>query len=153
MPIKTVAAAFIALLLAACNPMEQLDVAEQKIAQFHETYNAGDSRALYGRTAQEFRDITTPEQMDELVVLVTERMGAVQSTERSGFNVNAGTGETTTTVTMTTTFAKGEGKETFTFYGSGDELRIVGWNVDSPNFADAEAEEVPEGEELTEAAE
>ncbi len=146
MPIRTVAAAFIALLLAACNPMAQLDGAEQEIAQFHETYNAGDSRRLYGQTAEEFREVTTPEQMDELITLVTEKMGAVQSTERSGFNVNAGTDETTTTVTMSTTFAKGEGTETFTFYGSGDEMRIVGWNVDSPNFAETEPVEEDEGE-------
>jgi len=134
MPIKTFAAACLALILAACNPMEKLEVAEAEIAQFHEVYNTGDAAALYEQTGEEFRSVTTPEQMGELVELVTDKMGAVESTERSGFNINSDTDETLTTVTMTTAFAKGEGVETFTFYGSGDDLRLVGWNVDSPNF-------------------
>lgn len=154
MPIKIFVTALFALFLAACNPMEQLDVGEDSIAKFHETYNAGDARALYGLTGEEFRAATTPQQMEGLVATVSDRMGTVESTERSGFNINTNNGQTVSTITMTTQFEKGEGTETYTFLGSGDEMRLVGWHVDSPNFLSvpAEAMTVVEPSEQTEAA-
>ena len=129
MKLKLFVAALSALFLAACNPMAQLDKGESTIIEFHETYNEGNAQALYGLTSDEFRGATTPEQMQALVDLVTERMGAVESTEREGFNINTNNGLTETTVTMKTQFAKGEGTETFTFYGSGDDMRLVGDKV------------------------
>lgn len=145
-PFKLFAASFFALLLSACNPMAQLDSSEEQIATFHATYNDGDARALYGATAAEFRDVTTLEQMEQLVDLVTDRMGLVQSTERQSFNINSENGTTVTVVTMTTVFDYGEAVETFTFQGSGDEMKLVGWNVDSPNFMEIPEEAVTEVE-------
>lgn len=132
--IRIALAAFFAALLSACNPMAQLEQSEAKIEKWHDTYNQGDARTLYGLTSQEFRDVTTLEQMNELVALVTDKMGKVSASERTGFNINTDNGVTSTVVTMKTTFEKGEGTETFTFQGSGDDTRLVGWNVDSPNF-------------------
>ncbi|WP_299193067.1 hypothetical protein [uncultured Erythrobacter sp.] len=134
MHIKTITAVLFALLLAACNPMAQLDGATEEIERFHSTYNQGDARALYGQTGQEFRDVTAPEDMDALIEHVTEFMGKMESTSREGFNINTNNGMTTTVVTMKTVFEKGEAIETFTFRGQGEDLRLVGWNVDSPNF-------------------
>ncbi len=151
MHIKFLIAALAGLLLAACNPMAQLEGAEQQIAEFHATYNEGDARALYGATAQEFRDVTPIGDMNELVAFVTERMGKVESAERAGFNVNSENGVTRTTVTMTTQFEKGEATETFVFQGGGEDMGLVGWNVDSPNFQD-DADQQAEAEGETEVA-
>ena len=136
MKIKFFAAALFALFLSACNPMAQLDGAEAKIAQFHSVYNDGDARRLYGVTGEEFRAVTTPEQMDELVTLVAGRMGQVESTERAGFNINSDNGVNMTVVTMTTQYEKGEATEIFTFQGDGETMQLVGWNVESDNFLD-----------------
>ncbi len=127
-------ALFAPLFLAACNPMAQLDGAESKIAQFHKVYNDGDARVLYGMTGEQFRAATTPQQMDELIALVAGRMGKVESSERAGFNINSDNGVNMTVVTMTTQFEKGEAEEVFTFQGSGEEMQMVGWNVESDNF-------------------
>ncbi|WP_252258040.1 hypothetical protein [Erythrobacter aurantius] len=123
-----------AALLSACNPMAQLEQSETKIEKWHATYNEGDARTLYGLTSQEFRDVTSIDEMNQLVALVTDKMGKVSSSERAGFNINTNNGVTSTVVTMKTVFEKGEGTETFTFRGNGDDTRLVGWNVDSPNF-------------------
>ena len=139
MKLKTLFAASTALVLSACNPMEQVEVADAKVARFQATYNEGDARGLYGQTSEEFREVTTPQQMDELVEYVTDKMGAIESSERSGININSSNGVNQTTITMTTQFAKGEGTETYTFIGSGQEMRVAGWNVDAENFAEADA--------------
>lgn len=148
MRLSHLAAALFALLLAACNPMAQLDTSEATIASWHERYNEGDARALYGETGEEFRKVTSMDQMEALVTLVTNQMGPVVSTEREGFNINSNNGLTVTTVTMKTTFEKGPGTETFLFHGTGDDMKVVGWNVNSDNFMDTAAEAdavVPEG--------
>jgi len=132
--IRIAFAAVAAALLSACNPMAQLEQSETKIEKWHATYNEGDARTLYGLTSQEFRDVTSIDEMNQLVALVTDKMGKVSSSERAGFNINTNNGVTSTVVTMKTIFEKGEGTETFTFQGSGDDTRLVGWNVDSPNF-------------------
>lgn len=142
MELKSYAAVLIALFLAACNPMAQLDGAEEKIERFHQVYNDGDARALYGLTSEEFRAATTPQQMDALVARVNDQMGTVKSTERIGFNINSDNGATVSTLTMTTTFEKGEGTETYTFLGTGEEMRLVAWHVDSPNFMEVPTEAV-----------
>lgn len=144
MKLKLFATALLALFLAACNPMAQLDAGEEAITKFHETYNTGDAQALYAQTSDEFRSVTTPDQMQALVDLVSDRMGAVKSSEREGFNLNTNNGLTETTVTMKTQFEKGEGLETFLFHGTGDDQRLVGWHVDSPNFMNVPAEAVTE---------
>ena len=150
MHFKSFAIALFALLLTACNPMAQLDDATAAVERFHTTYNAGDARALYGQTGDEFREVTPPEAMDALVAHVTDRMGKMESTERDGFNINTNNGVTTTVVTMSTMFEKGEATETFTFRGTGEDLRLVGWNVDSPNFQAApEPATEPESEAET----
>ncbi|KEO87466.1 hypothetical protein EH30_07505 [Erythrobacter sp. JL475] len=132
--IRIAFAAVAAALLSACNPMAQLEQSEAKIEKWHATYNEGDARTLYGLTSQEFRDVTSIDEMNQLVALVTDKMGKVSSSERAGFNINTNNGVTSTVVTMKTMFEKGEGTETFTFQGNGDDTRLVGWNVDSPNF-------------------
>jgi len=134
MYLKTIIAALAALLLAACNPMAQLNDAEAQVESFHDTYNEGDARALYGRTGEAFREVTSAQDMVDLVALVNERMGKVVSSEREGININSNNGTTTTTVTMKTEFEKGEATETFIFTGSGEDMGLVSWNVDSPNF-------------------
>lgn len=145
MPIRNFVTAFAMLfLLAACNLMEQVDVIDERIEQWHSTYNSGDAQALYALTGEAYREATSPEQMDGLVVLVTERMGKVESSERTNTNINMDNGVTTTVVDLATVFEKGEATETMTFLGTGEETRLVGWNVDSPNFVDVPAEAVTE---------
>lgn len=139
------AAAFL-MMISACSPAVEADPIGAAITRFHETYNTGNATALYEQTGQEFRDATTPEQMQELVARVIERMGAVTGTERANINIEPGQPESVTVVTMTTTFEKGTGTETFTFFGSGADARLVGWNVDSPNFLTVPQEAVTEVE-------
>lgn len=142
MPIKLLVASAFALVLAACNPMAQVDAADTAIDRFHATYNESDAEALYQLTAAEFRKETSPADMVALVSRVKSHMGPVEGTARQDLKIEERDGINMTLVTMTTDFALGQGTETFTFYGSDNELRLVGWNVDSPNFLDLPEEAV-----------
>ena len=120
--------------LAACNPVANLDAGDSQIAKIHAAYSRGDAGAIYAMTGPQFRATATRAQMDETIDVFTVRLGAVRSSERTGFNVNTNTAGTFTTITMSTQFAKGHGQENFVFSGKGDEMKLEGWHVNSPNL-------------------
>jgi hypothetical protein len=120
-----------ALMLGACNPVAQLNSGEEKVEQFQQVYSVGDYDALYAMTAPLFRETTSREDFQELVDMLQLRLGDVQSSTREGFNVNTNPQGTFTTVNMQTTFDQGAGMETYVFHGSGEDMRLAGWNVNS----------------------
>lgn len=123
-----------ALVLSACNPIENLGEAEDQIDRFHSLYSNGKADEMYLMGSRRFRDATPLATLEGTVSVVRERLGKVESSEREGFNVNTTTAGTTTIVTMKTRFELGEGTETYTFIGNGENMQIEGWNVTSPRL-------------------
>jgi hypothetical protein len=123
-----------ALALVACNPGAQLDDAEQQIKQFQALYNDGDPEAMYQYGGETFRAAATQDELKGMLALLDARLGTIESTERTGFNTAFNNGTTTTTVVMTTRFDQGEGSETYVFQGSGKDMELVGWTVNSPRL-------------------
>ncbi|WP_271078145.1 hypothetical protein [Aurantiacibacter sp. MUD61] len=123
--------ALAALLLAACNPVANMNEGEDRIADFQAAYSDGNSDALWAMVGPEFREVTSREEFDDLITVVSARLGPIESSEREGFNVNTNTGGTFTTVQMATQFEQGDGVEVYMFQGNGDDMRLVGWNVNS----------------------
>ena len=127
-----IAAAMFALV--ACNPVANLNGADDQIANIHVAYSRRDAGAIYAMTGPQFRASFTRAQMDQLVDVLNVRLGAVRSTEWTSFNVNTNPDGTFTTIIMATQFAKGAGQENFVFSGDGDEMKLEGWHVQSPNL-------------------
>jgi len=121
--------------LAACNPLADFTAnakeAEALIERFQAHHSRADLDAMYAMTSEAFREETQRGQFDEFADIVAKRLGPVEASEQVGFNVNAGTAGTSTIVTMQTTFEQGEGTETYTFTGSGTDMRLQGWQVNS----------------------
>lgn len=123
-----------ALVLAACNPGAQLGDAEQQIKQFQALYNDGDPEAIYAFGGKAWKGATSHEQLEGMLALFDARLGTIESTERTGFNTAFNNGTTVTTIVMTTRFEQGEGSETYVFQGSGEDMELVGWTVNSPRL-------------------
>lgn len=132
---KAVIVGMLALVLAACNPVENLEQSDAAIAQFETQYSAGNLDRMWGMTGEELREVTTREEFDDLYQFINMRLGKIVSSERSGFNLNTNNGVTRTVITMRTEFENGSGIQTYTFHGNGEEMTIVGWFVDSPELA------------------
>lgn len=120
-----------ALFLAACNPAANLKQGDAQIERFHQVYSSGNIDALYALTGPKFHELATPRQFHDLFDVVNSRLGPVKSSQRQGFGVNTTTEGTFTNITMDTQFEQGEGIETFTFMGSGDDMKLEGWHVNS----------------------
>lgn len=120
-----------AVLLAACNPIANADEAEQQIANWQKLYNEGNADGLYASTGAGFREVASKEQIEDLLTIFSARLGRIESSERSGINVSTKNGLTETVITMETTFEQAVAAEIFTFHGHGEDMEIVGWQVNS----------------------
>ena len=123
-----------ALSLAACNPVANLNAGDSEIDKFHAAYSRGDRDALYAMTGPQFRASGSRDQFNDMLDVFEVRLGAVESSERTSFNVNTTPAGTLTTIVMTTHFAKGDGQETFVLSGDEDGMKLEGWHVNSPNL-------------------
>jgi hypothetical protein len=122
---------FSALALSACNPMENLGEAEEQVDRFQTHFSSGEVKDMYAMAGPAFRESTTRKDFDDFVEVISARLGAIETSQRDSFNVKSTPGGTTTVVTMSTQFEKGQGTETYTFIGNGEDMRILGWQVNS----------------------
>lgn len=151
---KLTLAVMSALSLSACNPAANLEEASNQIDRYQHHFSSEEVDDMYDMTSAEFRRAASREDFDEFAKVITERLGPIETSERIAFNLNTTPAGTATVVTMQTQFEKGEGTEVYTFIGSGAEMRVQGWTVNSDrlmlNAEDLEvikrAEESKEGE-------
>ena len=63
--------------------------------------------------------------------VVHDRLGAVKTSQQTGWNVNYTTAGTRISVAMHTVFAKGSGDEQFLFKQQGETLKLAGYHINS----------------------
>ena len=127
-------AAILLVALSACNPIANIDGAENKIKEFQKVYNDGKPDALYRMTGDQFKKISSREEFQTIYDVIDARLGQVATSERINFNLNSNNGVTTTVIVMETSFEQGEGTETYTFHGHREDMQLVGWQVNSPRL-------------------
>lgn len=130
---KILIALGVSLALAACNPIAQMNDADALVDEFHEGWNAEAWDSIYNSSSDELRASVTREQIVDEFGRMRFMYGAVEQSSQTGINVNTSNGVTITTITRSTTFAEGSGTETFEFVGSGDEMALIGWEVQADN--------------------
>ena len=155
--IRATAFAFTALAglaLSGCNPIANLEEAEEQIDRYQAHYSAHELGNMYAMTGKKFRETSSLGEFEEFVTLIDGRLGEIVTTQRVNFNVKSTPGGTTTSVVMQTNFEQGDGTETYTFSGSGEDMRLEGWNVNSNRLmiTAAEAEQLNPSQDESEAA-
>lgn len=124
-----------AMLVAACNPFEAPDRELRQVERFQQAYNAGEDDRIWRRFGPEFHAASSREEWDNLLTVMRNALGKNVSTSQSSVNYQTNPQGQFLVVVMQTQFEKGVGFETFTFLGSGDERRLVGYNIDSDAVA------------------
>ena len=155
--IRTTAFAFAAmagLALSGCNPIANLQEAEKQIDRYQAHYSANELGNMYAMTGTKFRETSSLGEFEEFATLINGRLGEIVTTKRVKFNVKSTPGGTITSVVMQTNFEQGEGTETYTFSGSGEDMRLEGWNVNSNRLmiTAAELEQLNTSQDESEAA-
>lgn len=125
-----VAALFVAG--SSCSLTKGKETAEAAAAQFHNQYNAGLYREIYGGADDEFKKFTGEEEFVQMLEALRRKLGTVKRAELAGWNVNTTTAGTTVTLGYNVEFSEGNGTERFVFHLGGDKTRLYSYNVNSP---------------------
>jgi hypothetical protein len=106
--------------------------AQAQAAAMHDKMTRGDLAGIYDNADQRYKDAISREKSDALFTAVTNKLGAPQDCKQQGFNMNATTSGTTLRLVCQTTFSKNAtGMETFVWLKSGDQYRLLLYNINS----------------------
>ena len=121
-----------ALLLLGCTDMiKGKSVAEPKVAVFHDRFNEGQYEEIYSEAADEFKKAASKEKVLALLSAIDSKLGKVQSSSITTWNVKSFNLNTTVVLVSDTEFELGTGTETFTFRVIGDKATLLGYNINS----------------------
>ena len=128
---RTTLAVSFALLLASCGMKEAMDKADTEIAEFHGHFDREEYDAIWKTTSGEFRKATSKQDFERLLVAIHTKLGTVKESSQQGWQANTNNGVSTVVIGMKSTFERGEGAETFTYIRDGEDLKLLGYNINS----------------------
>ncbi len=106
--------------------------AQTLAATMHQKMTNGDLAGIYDAADQRYKNAVTRKESDALFSAVARKLGAPQDCKQHGFNINATTSGTTLRLVCETTFSKdATGTETFAWIKSGDQFRLLSYDIES----------------------
>lgn len=127
----------LALLLAACAPVDGSAAAAAAVDAFHRRYNAGEFEQLYREASPAFRETAPEHEFEAFLGEVRTRLGAVRSSAQTASTLFAGTPSPQLMLTYTTQFERGVAEEQFVYQLRGEEAILVGYTLDAPSPIEA----------------
>lgn len=122
----------LALMLAACGVKQAVDSAQLDIREFHARLDRQDYDGIWKKTAPEFRKASSKDEFSKLLAAVHAKLGKVKSSEQTGWQANTVNGTSTIVIAQATVFEQGQAQETFTFERDGEDLKLLGYNINAP---------------------
>jgi opacity protein-like surface antigen len=130
--IKTATAILLTgLLLSACSATQDVNVAQEATAHFHEMMSAGQFEQIYAQSDASFKKATTSEDLTRLLSAVNRKLGVVKTSGSDGWNVGFTPSGTSVTLRYTTQFERGTGAETFLYRFADGKALLAGYHVNS----------------------
>lgn len=120
-----------ALVSVGCNPVKSTAEAEKSAAEFHALFDAKEYERIFDTAHADFKASQPKAQTINFIQSVREKLGAVKSTKRTGWQANSFNMKTNAILTFETEFENGKGMETFTYRVEGKDAVLLGWNVNS----------------------
>ena len=118
-------------LLLSCGIQQSVDDAAARVDLFHSELNAQRYDAIWAQTSPEFRRATSRDDLDKLLSAVHRKLGLERRSNQTSWNANTMTNGTFVTLQMDTTFEKGRAQEIFRFVRKGENLEMIGYNINS----------------------
>ena len=117
------------LMLAGCNG--PATYATQAVTVFHQRLDAADYEAIWRDSGPDLRAATSRAAFVAMLDSLHDRLGKVRATKQTGWNSQVNTAGSLAELTHQTTFERGSGEETFVYKGSGEGLKLAGYNIQS----------------------
>jgi hypothetical protein len=120
----------VALALASCSMGQDIGTTGKAVDTFHAQLNAGQFSAILNASGPEVKNDS--QAMLTLLQQAHDRLGAVKSSTRTGFNDNINNGVHTVSLTYSTVFERGQGTENFLFRLNGGTVQMIGYQINAP---------------------
>lgn len=130
-PIPVLAAIFTALVLVACNPLQEKTSAEAAVNQFHALCDQGSFDQVYNAAHPEFKSATQQKDFVALLKAVSRKLGKLQSSNETSFNFHSVNLTTDVTLVYTSKYAGGDAVETFDFRLQNNQPLLHNYRIDS----------------------
>jgi hypothetical protein len=119
------------LMLAACSATQDINTAQEAIAHFHQMLSAGQFEEIYALTDDSFKKASTDGDMKRILSTIDRKLGAVKTSESTGWNIGYTPSGTTITLRYQTQFEHGTGAETFRYRLADGKALLAGYNMNS----------------------
>lgn len=120
------------LFMTSCNSVNNKELAEQGVAQFHSQLNAAQYHAIYTESDEQFRRISNETDFAALVQSIHRKLGKVQQSNLQSFQVGWFIGQgTMVTLIYNTQFVEGKAGEKFTWRIKNNRPILVGYFINS----------------------
>jgi Protein of unknown function (DUF4019) len=132
--IKAATAILLTGLLGACSASQDVNMAQEATAHFHEMMSEGQFEQIYAQSDDSFKRVTTTEDLTRLLSTVDRKLGAVKTSGSNGWSVGYTPSGTSVTLRYTTQFENGTGAETFVYRFADGRARLAGYHINSNAF-------------------
>ena len=106
--------------------------AAKGVEQFHSQLDSEQYQAIYAAADEGFQKVTSEPDFSALLQAVHKKLGKVQTSKRSNFQVGISTGQgSTVTLVYDTTFEQGSGSEQFIWHMRDNQPMLLGYHIAS----------------------
>ena len=129
---RAIAASGYLAILSACGVQESVDDAKAMVSVFHADLDAERYEDIWKETAPQMRNVIKAKEFEKLLSAIHHKLGKVLVAKQADWRANATTQGTFVVLGMDSKFEKGQAQETFTYVRDGKDLKLVGYNINSP---------------------
>ena len=120
--------------LQGCGVSADKAKAEAAVGVFHQLLDAEDIDAIWSSADDALRAATSRPKFEKFVQAVHRKLGNVVTTSGAGWRVQSFNFKTSVVLQQKTAFEHGSGTETFTFAVHGEDVKLMGYHVDSEDL-------------------
>ncbi|MFN0139760.1 MAG: NTF2-like N-terminal transpeptidase domain-containing protein [Pyrinomonadaceae bacterium] len=119
---------------SSCSMMKDSKAAEPAVEKFHRQFNAKDFKNIYAESGDLMKKSTDEKKFVEFLDAIYRKLGTHQKSKAAGWHVNTGPLSSHVTLTYESEFSDGKAAEEFLISVSGDEVRLEGYHINSPDL-------------------
>jgi hypothetical protein len=118
--------------LNSCGSGKSVEIATKGVEQFHSQLNSEQYQKIYVGADEGFHKATNEADFIALLQAVHNKLGMVQTSQRTNYQVGMSTGQgTVVTLVYDTTFDQGSGTEQFLWHMRDNQPVLLGYHINS----------------------
>jgi hypothetical protein len=116
----------------SCSLAKSKEISEVAVKRFHDQFNTAKFTDIYRETDDQFKQAVSEQEFSDLLQAVQRKLGTVKDVKGSSWGVNTTTAGAMATLSYDVEFTEGRAAEQFVFHITGNQAKLVRYNINSP---------------------